>query len=85
MDDGQSRLGISEAVGKATASLCIQAALIATLTQKNMLTADEVATLGGIASVTLSQLTGVHPDVRTVAESILRGFSQSWVKPVTRN
>jgi hypothetical protein len=85
MVDDELRLGISEAVGKATASLCVQAALIATLSQKNLLTADEVATLAGIASATLSQLTGVHPDVRTVAEGVLRGFSQSWVKPVTRN
>ena len=50
MADDELRLGISEAVGKATASLCVQAALIATLSQKNLLTADEVATLAGIVT-----------------------------------
>ncbi len=84
MDEEVLRGDVAEALGKATALICLQAALVATLVTKNILSIEDAASLTGIASDTLSALEGLSEDARVLAESALRGFAQSWTKRVTR-
>jgi hypothetical protein len=52
MDEEGLRLDIAEALGKATAIICIQTALVTTLQVKGVLTADDVGSLSGVANET---------------------------------
>ena len=85
MDKDELRLDVAEALGKATALICLQTALVAALKAKGVLTDSEVATLSGVASETLVAMEGVPDDARELAQSALRGFALSWSKRVTRN
>jgi hypothetical protein len=85
MDKDELRLDVAEALGKATALICLQTALVAALKAKGVLTDSEVATLSGVANETLVAMEGVPDDARELAQSALRGFALSWSKRVTRN
>lgn len=82
--DEALRLDIAKADGKASAILCLQAALISMLVKRGALSTEEAATLAGIASQALANL-DVSADARAFAEGALKGFSQSWSQLVTRN
>jgi hypothetical protein len=85
MDKDELRLDVAEALGKATALICLQTALVAALKAKGVLTDSELATLSGVANETLVAMEGVPDDARELAQSALRGFASSWLKRVTRN
>jgi hypothetical protein len=85
MDEQELRLDTAEALGKATALICIQTALVTTLKVKGLLTDADVATLTGVANETLSEMRGVPDDALELAQSALRGLAKSWTKRVTRN
>jgi hypothetical protein len=85
MDEEELRVDIADALGKATAVICIQVALLATLVNKKVLTKDEAATLTALANQSLEVIPGVSDDVKMIAESTLRGFAKTWTKHVTRN
>jgi hypothetical protein len=61
MDKDELRLDVAEALGKATALICLQTALVAALKAKGVLTDSEVATLSGVANETLVAMEGVRP------------------------
>ena len=84
MDEEELRVDIADALGKATAVICIQVALLATLVNKKVLTKDE-GTLTALANQSLEVMPGVSDDVKMMAESTLRGFAKTWTKHVTRN
>jgi hypothetical protein len=78
--DEKIEADISEALGKATAVICIQAALIEMLGSKNLLASDDVSTLLGLANGTLEHLPGVSDGSRLMAQAALRGFASVVVK-----
>jgi len=85
MDEEELRLDIAEGIGKATAALSIQAALVAILVTNHKLSREDVATLAGTASASLDQTQGLPEDAKTFAESALRGFAKSWSTLVTQH
>jgi hypothetical protein len=78
-------LDSAEAIGKATASVCVQTALVRLLLRRGLLTPEDVATLAGEAETALGLMGGLSEESIVLAQSALRGFAQSWTKPVTKN
>jgi hypothetical protein len=85
MDQQQLRADLAEALGKATAMICIQTALVATLKAKGILADSDVASLSGLANDALTALPDVPDDARVVAHAALRGLAKAWTRRVTRN
>jgi hypothetical protein len=85
VDEEELRLDIAEALGKATAAICLEAALTAVLVKKRLLTIPDAAELTGIANQTLKDMEGLSHEARELAESALRGFAGSYTKRITRN
>jgi hypothetical protein len=85
VDEEGLEIDIAEAIGKATAAICLEGALVAVLVTKGILTNGEAAELTGLADVALTELEGIPDDVRLLAASALRGFAGSWTKHVTKN
>jgi hypothetical protein len=81
MDEEQIRIDIAEAIGKATAAICLQGAFVGALIAKEIISAEDAATVTGIANEGL----GLSPAVREMAEAAIRGFAKSWTKRITRN
>src|ERR1700738_865199 len=70
---------VSEAVGKADALMCAMGAmgaLVATLAEKKVLTADEIATLGAEAAKRLEDMKYQSDDAKKLASACLRGLSR---------
>jgi hypothetical protein len=74
----------AEAIGKASAAISIQAALIARLLAKRILTAEEVVTLTGDASIRLESM-NLAEDAKTMADAALRGIATMWTLIVPKN
>ena len=85
MDEEAIRLDIAEAIGKATAAICLQSAFVGVLIAKGVITVADAATVSGVAGEALSTMEGVPPDARELAEAAIRGFASSCTKRVTRN
>jgi hypothetical protein len=85
MDQEDIELGIAEAIGKASAAMSIETALIRLLKRKAMLTGEDVATLAGEAEMALTAMVGLSEEAMELALSALRGCSKSWTKAVTKN
>lgn len=85
MDEDAMRLDLAEGIGKATAAICIQSALVGSLISKGVLTVEDAATLTGAASERLSRMEGLPEDARVIAEAALRGIATTWTKLVTKN
>jgi hypothetical protein len=85
MGEEQLRADLAEAIGKASAGLCLQAAIVAALVDNGSLSRADAATLAAHATVALHATFGISDDAKMIGESALRGFSTSWTKLVTRN
>lgn len=85
MDQEEYEIDKAEWQGKATAALCVQAALVAQLVSKKLITRDEAASLAAAASQALQEIPGLSEDAKTLGESAIKGFSQSWSKLVVRH
>ena len=85
MDQEEFDLGIAEAIGKATAIVSTQAALIRLMLRKNLLTNEDVATLAGEAEMVLRSMEGLSAEASELAQRAVRGFASSWTKAVTKN
>jgi hypothetical protein len=85
MDDEQLRTDLAEAIGKGTAAICIQSALMGMLVAKQVISPEDAATIAGLAQRALEQLTELSPEGRYMADSALRGFARTWTKNVKRN
>ncbi len=85
MDEEGIAIDIAEASGKATASLCLHAALVGSLVRKGLLSMEDAAELTGVSNEMLRGFDGLSDGARTLAEASLRGFAQAWTKHVTRN
>lgn len=83
--DGETRLDIDEAVGKANAYLMIQSAVISMLILKGVFSEGDAATIAGVASQQLSAMEGLSEQARTLAQDALRGYAKSWTATLTRN
>ena len=85
MDEEDIRLDIAEALGKANAFLAIQMVLIGMLVGKSVLSADDAATISGVANEVLRQMEGLSEEVRGLAQSAVRGYAKTWTTHVTKN
>ena len=84
MDEEQIRIDIAEAIGKATAAICLQGAFVGALMAKGVISAEDAATVTGVANEGLKAMQGLSPAVREMAEAAIRGFAISWTKRITR-
>jgi hypothetical protein len=80
-----SNIEVADAIGKATAAVCIQAALVRLLLRKRLIAPADVATLAGEAETALGLMAGLSAEAIELAQASLRGFSQAWTKAVTTN
>jgi hypothetical protein len=85
MDEEKLKADIAEAIGKASASLCLHASLVATLVKSGALTKPDAATLAAVASTSLRATFDLSNDAKMIGESALRGCSASWTGLVTKN
>ena len=84
MDEEGLRLDIADAIGKATAAICLQTAIVATLVTRRVITHEDAADLSGIANDALAEIDGLPDDARLLAGSCLRGCALAWTKYVTK-
>jgi hypothetical protein len=82
---GEMKIDIAEAIGKATAAICIETGLIRLLLDKGMITKDEVSNLAAEAQLALNGMVGLSEEALELAMAALRGCTQSWTKGMTRN
>jgi hypothetical protein len=85
MDEEGLRIDIAEALGKATAAICLQAAIVAMFVNKRLMTIEDAAELTGLASLTLQEMSDLPDDAKLLAESALRGFAASYTKRIRQN
>lgn len=85
MDDEEIRVDLGEAIGKATAAIALQGAIISALVLKGIFTIADVATISGVASDALDAMQGLSEEAKMLGKSTLSGFAQSWTKHLTRN
>jgi hypothetical protein len=83
MNDEDARIDIAEAIGKASAAVCLQSALVETLRRKGILSDEEIATLTGLASISLRNME-LSEDAAELAEASLRGVAKTYAKPLSK-
>jgi hypothetical protein len=79
------QIDIAEAIGKATASIAIQGALVATLIRKDVITLGEAAEINAIALEGLEKVFRLGPMPDEMAKSAIRGFAASLAQHLTRH
>jgi hypothetical protein len=85
IDEEKLEADMAEAIGKATASLCLNAAMVAALVAGNAISREDVATLAAAATAALQATPELSPGAKMIGEAALRGLSSSWIKLVPRN
>ena len=71
-------IGISEAIGKATAAIALQTATTAILVKNGHMTLDDAATISAMALAGLS-IYRLQPGDQEMAEAVLRGYTKAVV------
>jgi predicted transcriptional regulator len=85
MSNDELRVDLAEAIGKASASLCLNAAIVAALVARGALSREDAATLAAHATEALRATAGLSDDAKEIGETCLRGYSRSWTRLVARN
>ena len=85
MDEESLKLDAAEAIGKATATVCAQAALVRLLIHRGILKVGDLADVLADASITLEALPGLSPEAMQLARHSLKGYTAAWTKPLTRH
>jgi len=85
MDQDEIELGIAEAIGKSTAAMCIQTAMVRLLLRTAVISAEDVATLGGEAEMALTSTAGLSEEAMELAMAALRGCTKKWTEAITKN
>jgi len=85
MDEEEIKTEFAEAIGKATAAICLQSAFVGALIAKKLISAEDAATISGVANQGLAAMEGLSPEAREIAGSAILGFAKSWTKRITRN
>ena len=85
MDQEEIEIGVAEAIGKATAVVCVHTALIRLMFRRNLISNEDVATLSGEAELALRTMDGLSAGATEMAQAALRGFARAWTKAVTKN
>lgn len=83
--DEELEVALAEATGKASASLFLNAALVAALVVRGILPREDAATLAADATTALLATEGLSDDAKLIGQGALRGFSRTWTRLVTRN